>query len=685
MAGGGWRVAGERFFGMPIVAEQISRYTAQVSGYGAVDKAASSTERLAKAQAKAKSNFVFKATGGGAAGNQSIISKIAKSASGGGSEASGMLGGVVEAASGVVSTVTNAMSFVAGSVAKGLTSIVSTATSIIPGIGQVFSAITSVAGQAFSTILQGAGELASGIISAIGKAAVVVGGILGTMAAGFLSFAMAASSAAAEMEALRMGLAAVTGSAAEAEAQLKRLEVVAEMPGLGFKEAIQGSLRLQSAGFSARMAEAALVGFGNAVARAGNGKAELDGVTLALMQISQEGKVTKDNLDQIGNRAPEVRKAMQAAFGTSNTEALMKMGVGAKEFVARVTEELLKMPRVMGGMKNASENLEDAWFRLKASAGQVFNDFLAPVISMVADVMGKLVKSGVMKQISEGFMSMFGAVSKEGVTNVIATVAAVLMNLPSMIKAVGEVIGVVVEGAVKGVKSAFDFILPILNMVAKATGLLITQIADMVLSFISTLGPVIAALVPDDMLKGLQKVAQAGGFLAKNGTGVTSSAELGGAGEGFFKKLMDGPAGKGLQDAWGKISEDRDSIKRRMAGAATGKSDPIADAKASVAAEIAAGFTRGTEGDGVLGEIAANTATTAKNTNPDLKRHGLGGNDLGRIISPAELQGMRAQVQNRNSVQVNVNDEDIRRFVEKISFQVLGSLSTGGYHLQKSH
>lgn len=667
---------------MPVVAEQISRYTAQSSGYGAVDKAAAATERLAKAQSKAKSNFIYRASPSGP-GNQSIISKISKST---GLAEGNPLNGAVEAASGVVSTVTNAMSFVAGSVAKGLTSIVSTATSIIPGIGQVFSTITSFAGQAFSTILQGAGELASGIISAIGKAAVVVGGILGTMAAGFVAFARSAMEAASEMESLKMGLTAVAGSAAEAEAQLKRLQDVAKLPGLGFKEAIQGSIRLQAAGFSARMAEAALMAFGNAIATVGGGKAELDGVTTALAQIASKGVISAEEINQLAERIPQIRVAMQSAFGTSNTEALQRMGISAKEFVGQVTTELLKLPQVMGGMKNATENLEDAWFRLKAAAGQVFNDYIAPVVGVVADAFQRLATSGVMEQIAAGFTGIFGAINAESVSNVIATVAAVLMNLPSMIQAVGKVLGMVVEGAVSGVKSALDFILPILNMVAKGVGALMTQIADSVIAFVSALGPIISALLPKDIMEGLKKVSQGGEFLMKNGTGVTSSAGLGEAGSGFFDKLMKSDAGQGLKDAWGKIGEDRDSIKKRMAGVATG-ADPVARAKSDVASELASMAAGGGAGggDGVLGEIASNTAMTAKNTNPDLKRTGLGGNDLGRIVSPAELSGIRSQAKANQSITINASDEDLKRFLQKNFFQLIGQMSTDGYHMVRSH
>jgi len=76
---------------------------------------------------------------------------------------------------------------------------------------------------------------------------------------------------AADFESLRRGLEAVTGSSEKAAAQFERLKKGAEVSGLGFKEAVQGAVNLQAAGFSASTAERALKAFGNALATVGKG------------------------------------------------------------------------------------------------------------------------------------------------------------------------------------------------------------------------------------------------------------------------------------------------------------------------------------------------------------------------------------------------------------------------------
>lgn len=177
---------------------------------------------------------------------------------------------------------------------------------------------------------------------------------------------------ATDMDSLKRGLTAVAGSSEEAERQLKRLQEVAKLPGLGFKDAVEGSIRLQAAGFNAQLAERSLKAFGNALATVGKGKAELDGVTLALSQIASKGKISAEEINQLAERVPQIRQAMIGAFGTADTEVLQKAGIKAEEFVTRVVAQLEKLKQVTGGPQNAFENLSDAIQKSAARIGEKF-------------------------------------------------------------------------------------------------------------------------------------------------------------------------------------------------------------------------------------------------------------------------------------------------------------------------
>jgi hypothetical protein len=72
-----------------------------------------------------------------------------------------------------------------------------------------------------------------------------------------------ALTAFAGMERLEKGLTAVMGSSEAAAVELEKLKKSAQLPGLGFEEAVKGSIRLQAVGFSADEARKTLGNFRN--------------------------------------------------------------------------------------------------------------------------------------------------------------------------------------------------------------------------------------------------------------------------------------------------------------------------------------------------------------------------------------------------------------------------------------
>lgn len=217
------------------------------------------------------------------------------------------------------------------------------------------------------------------------------------VAAPLAALGVAALQTATKMDSLKRGLTAVAGSSAEAERQLKRLKEVAKLPGLGFQEAVQGAIRLQAAGLSAQQAERSLRGFGNAIATVGGGKAELDGVAIALGQMATKGKVFAEELNQLQERVPQIRQVMKEAFGTASTEEIAKMGITASQFIDRVNTELLKMPQVVGGAQNSFENLQDSVKRALTVIGEVF----LPTIARAADA-----AASVLETLAEKFQAL---------------------------------------------------------------------------------------------------------------------------------------------------------------------------------------------------------------------------------------------------------------------------------------
>lgn len=247
-----------------------------------------------------------------------------------------------------------------------------------------------------------------------------------------MATAAAAIASQTKLESLKMGLESTSGSTEAFKAKLAELQEVAKLPGLGFAEAIQGQVRLQEAGLSADVATQALAAFGNAIAVVGGGKAELDGVAKALSQIAAKGKITAEEITQLAERVPQIRKAMSAAFGTADTEALQKMGIGAEEFVAKVSAELAKIPPVTGGLKNSFENLGDSSQRALAAIGAA----LAPAIEAAVPLIERLV--GWIEQAAEWFATLPAPVQgfALAIAGIAVAIGPVLLAAGSLITAV---------------------------------------------------------------------------------------------------------------------------------------------------------------------------------------------------------------------------------------------------------
>lgn len=247
----------------------------------------------------------------------------------------------------------------------------------------------------------------------------------------------AAVKSAKDMDSLTRGLTAVMKSSAGASAELKELREVAKLPGLGFKEAIQGSINLQAAGFSAELARRSLQAFGNALATVGKGKSELDGVNLALSQIASKGKISAEEINQLAERVPQIRKVIEAAFGTSNTEILQKRGLGAGEFVSKIVTELEKLPKVTGGVANTFENLMDTIDNALLPIGNAILRVLIPAIDAIVPYI---------ERASEAFASLSPTtqtiiVAMAGIAAAIGPVLVILGTLAISLSSIAGLFG----------------------------------------------------------------------------------------------------------------------------------------------------------------------------------------------------------------------------------------------------
>jgi len=274
---------------------------------------------------------------------------------------------------------------------------------------------------------------------------------------------------AANLESLQLALETQMGSAKAAQKEMELLRKEALKPGLGFEQAIRGSVQLQAVGFNAEFARRTISSFGNALALAGKGKEELDGVTRALTQISAKGKVSAEEINQIAERLPQIRTAMKAAFGTADTEVLQKAGIGAEKFIAGIVSHLETLPPATSGMKNSIENAGDAVKQFLASIGTEINKTFN--LNEKSEQLSKTLTAA-----AQGFANLDESTKKTIITFGLAAVAAgPLIKVYGVLASTGAQIISVGRGIVDGFKSATGVILNAasafgkLNMVMKAS------------------------------------------------------------------------------------------------------------------------------------------------------------------------------------------------------------------------
>lgn len=202
---------------------------------------------------------------------------------------------------------------------------------------------------------------------------------------------------AADYDSLRRSLIVTMGSAEAAGREFKKLQEAAKTPGVSFKEAVEGSVRLQAAGISADLARRAVVGLGNALASVGKSREDLQAVLYNLGQMASMGKLTGDELRETASRLPQFGKIIKEAFGTTDTAAIAKRGIPISEILEKLVEGLERLPRAAAGPRVEMEKFSEAMERLNESIGKAllptltrWMEALSPKIQAATDWFNRL-------------------------------------------------------------------------------------------------------------------------------------------------------------------------------------------------------------------------------------------------------------------------------------------------------
>lgn len=214
---------------------------------------------------------------------------------------------------------------------------------------------------------------------------------IGIAGYGFSQLASGIAQATLTADDNRQAMLAVEGSLEGVTARLETLREIARSPGLGFTQVVEADVKLRSVGMTAAESGRAIFEIGNALALVGKGKADLDGVLLALTQIVSKGKISAEEINQIAERVPQIRTILKTAFGTADSEALQGLGLSVDEFIRRTIDGFAQLPRAIGGLRNSWENLGDTISQVAATLGEAV---VPDLIVFMEELAGWLSKNG---------------------------------------------------------------------------------------------------------------------------------------------------------------------------------------------------------------------------------------------------------------------------------------------------
>ena len=201
-------------------------------------------------------------------------------------------------------------------------------------------------------------------ITAFSQKSLAVGrGISLGFTAPLMAIGATAVNAAADFDSLERALSGIMGGANAAAGEMVKLKEAAKLPGLGFEEAVRGSVNLQAVGLTAEEARKTLIGFGTAIAASGGGAENLASVTKQLTQMISKNRILQEDFGILQENVPLIGDALDKAFGTRNIEKVRATGIAAEDFNMRLVGALQTLPAVIaatGGLRNNLDNFKDS-------------------------------------------------------------------------------------------------------------------------------------------------------------------------------------------------------------------------------------------------------------------------------------------------------------------------------------
>ena len=326
-----------------------------------------------------------------------------------------------------------------------------------------------VAGDSFSDVFRNLDRQARGITDAVGG---VGKGLMG-LSAGLGAAVGAATGVGlgylAGMEKAEIGLQTLTGSAKETERIMSDLQDFALNTPFEFDGMVAGTRRLIGMGMASGEATDMLKATADAVAAAGGGGAELDGVITALGQIQAKGKVSAEEMNQLAERGIPAWKILGEEMGKTPAQ-LMEMAAKG-DLLAKDALPALKQgftDTFGGAAAEQADTFSGRLSNLKEQAQILAGAFAEPIFEPLSNAMGYIVEK--MTALSEKF---------QGLSEPVRTAITVGALLTPVLMAIGAgalmLIGFIpqIVAGFTAISAAVSFAGPVLAALTGPIGLII--------------------------------------------------------------------------------------------------------------------------------------------------------------------------------------------------------------------
>lgn len=287
---------------------------------------------------------------------------------------------------------------------------------------------------------------------------------------------MAAVSTAEQLNTARVAFTTMLGSAEAADKMLKGLQQFAATTPFEFPDLVASAQRMKALGFNAEQIIPTLRSVGDTAAAMGAGKEVIDGITTALGQMQQKGKVSAEEMMQLAERGVPGWEILAKAIGVTVPEAMKLAEKGAIQASEAVPALLAGMNEKFGGsMEAMSKTLTGQWSNMKDQLTQA----LIPIGQAVIPALQQLlpVVTAVLAKAGE-FAAWFGQLP--------GPVQAAAGVMAGFAAALGPILL-----ALGGIASVVAAAMPALTAVAGFFGTSVALLAPWALA----IGAVLAALV----------------------------------------------------------------------------------------------------------------------------------------------------------------------------------------------